>query len=892
MQRRSSSKQRTPLSSIRSNIEQGFQQHRTDTHTTNTNSHHNMSQSTNSNIGNRQSFKLASNSHDTPPVSTRHGTSRSTSNSTNSTSSNSTESTLKSNIHTTSYNINSIHVARETRAEAQMKRLEYAQRKAQQQQQQQGGGEGSSSEKKFLKETETKKQEKDLMNSKIHQEDNTPIPIGSVGNSSTHPTTNTTTNTSNSSNSSIRANHDHPTKHIMETFQQQIEKQQQQIDELKFFHELDQSNNVPPPPTTTSTPTNMNHTNASPSSPTVQQLQHQITFLTTQEEHYKAQMEQLKSKNIDLQATLQALNPKKYANQMTSSEAYKKALRLQSDLLDSKNLLQEESLRRERAETNLDCFKLEANQRMTEYQTKIQELEQEVQERVQDLDDGVNIMKGLEEEILETKALLEEEEQKNDTLMEQFEAFEKEKEYLTEQLTLQLQENQQYVSNMERRFDEEKRILENQCVEFQKEVDIMKERVKDMEEKRKAKDEMMDELQDLQDDMEATIKQMQMTEQEHQQTIADLEDQLEQMKDQVRNSNDKVAAMEQVVATYHENTSIEIQEYASQLEEAHANEAAAREELQEYLSKLKEAQEEIETLCSEMETIHEELEEKRAYAVEADQQIASLTESFKSLNSDKAKQHQYMRDKKKWSMTERTLRQELEDIQREFAEYKSEHSELERERDELNKECFQMDDENRYLKEHVKSLEAKIDKYCSALEENETESMNQIKSLEQELHRVQASASFPPNARHRELNELKAGIRHKDEDIQKLKRMLEEEKQLVAKWKHDALSNRNSTSSAQMRDVKSHSKALNRPEQVYSPFDGFEEDDVVKPFTSELSLEWDEMDNHRTVGTPTKKGNNSPLVQKMVTPDAERRERASIENDAVRRYMRQRRKNF
>jgi chromosome segregation ATPase len=867
-----------PLSSIRSNIEQGYKQREM-----NRNQNENGTTGSNSNT-NRSSFKLASSRHDTPSIRSRRNggstkttnhsvtnathptittststaaapvgsgvittsavTTSTTSNNTSTNTSTTTHSTVRRNASSSNHNTNTatytneaVNAARETRAEAQMKRLEYAQRKAQQQQQQQG-------------DDWTKKQ-------------------------------NTNDNHIPNENDINNVHQENDPKHIIQTFQQQIEKQQQQIDELKFFQELDQSNATSPKedtPTSKSIP--------SSSSDIVQQLQHQITFLTTKEEEYKTQIEQLQSKNIELQASLQALDPKTYANQMTSSDAYKKALRLQSDLLDSKNLLQEESLRRERAEMNLDCFKLEADQRMMEYQTKIQELEKEVQERIKDLDDGVNIMKGLEEEVLETKALLEEEEQKNDTLMEQFEEFEKEKEYLAEKLTAQLQENQQYVADMESRFDEEKRVLEDQCAEFQKEVDIMKERVKDMEEKRKVKDEMMEELQDLQDDMEATIKQMQLTEQENEKTIADLEDQLDKMNEQVRRSNEKVSAMEQVVAIYHEKTSTQIQEYIAQVEEAQANEEVAREELQEYLLKLKEAQEEIETLCSEMEVIHEELEKKRNSADDAEQQIASLTESLKSLNSDRAKQHQYMRDKKKWNVMERTLRQELEEVRKDFATYKAEHLALVQERDELNKECFQMDDENKYLKEHVKSLEAKIDKYCSALEENETESSNQIKSLEQELHRVQASTTFSPNTSNRELDELKTSNHRKDQEIEHLKRMLENEKQLVAQWKNGAFSNGNSSSLSQINSVKtqSSSKPLNSQDQVYSPFHGFEEDDDVQPFRSDLNMEWDEMDNHRTVGSPPKKS--------LISPDTERKERASIENDAVRRYMRQRRKNF
>lgn len=701
--------------------------------------------------------------------------------------------------------------------------------------------------------------------------------------------------------------------------QSQIQSQQQEKD-LQFFQELEGQDSKALPlvrkedvlvPTTTTTTTTTDASSAS--SP------------ASSPNPYLAQMESLKLQNMELQTSLQSIldqttnqsstSPTSNKIIVSSSDAYKKALRLQSDLLDSKIILQEEIARRERAEMNLDCLRLEMEDQRKQQEEWVGGLERLLEERMKDLDDGVLLMKGLEDEILETKALLEEEERKNDQWMEQYGQFEKEKDELAEGLMHQMKEHQENMVRMEERFKLEKQELEDQCVKLQDEIEQMKERVKEMEEKRRLKDEMMDELQDLQDDMEATIRNMQAVDEEKEDRIAELEDHIASLEKDLQDSHEKVRSMEEVVNNYNQMSRQEMQELVDALEEARGKEHKAREESGEYLSKLKDAQDEIELLCSEMETIHIELEQKRVYAEEAEKQIASLSESMKTISTDKAKQHQYMRDRKKWSMTEKALRQELEEVLLAFSKYKEEHGHILEERDELNKECFKMDDENAYMKEQVQSLQAKVDEYCFLLEEKEAESMNQIKALEKELYRAQQQASgisppasSPSLARSREVDALKKATLLKDQEIASLKDMLKNDRNELSKLRDWLNTDPSfpSTKSTVSKDAQkmsstmdsSHAKTLSEPFNAFEHVDddevGADDQDDVQPiqeFTSTHdNLDWDEMDDHMTAHVP----NASTLghqKQRMVTPEDERKERASIENDAVRRYMRLRRKS-
>ena len=670
-------------------------------------------------------------------------------------------------------------------------------------------------------------------------------------------------------------------KSATEQYENQIKEQQKQIDDLKFFQDLDLDK--------ATTNANANTKSIAIANATkLEQMEAQLHKSLADNTHLSQQITQLKSHNIDLQANLHACNPP-----MSTPDAYKKALRLQSELLDARNLMQEEVLGRERAETNLQCVQMESDSRINEKGNLIKDLEKALEERVKDLDDGVAIMKSLEEEMFGVQTTLEEERGLNSELKQKFEAFEMEKNSLAEKLRSELEASKQKVKDMEDRFDREKGELEDNCDDLMQEIENMKGRINDMEMKRKLKDETIQGLEQVEKEHREMISTMK---KDHNAEMDQLKASAEEHAADAKASKEKIEAMEEVVSMYHEKARREIQEFATRAEEASKEETAARQQLQECLLKVDEAEKEIDSLLNDMEFMQKELVEKEAILEdlekshsELSEKCAELSETSRANTTAKAKEHQHMREKKKWSSTEKTLREELANIRQQCSEFRSENKALSSERNELDQVYSQMEEENHFLKKEMTSMEENLEEYSKTLENVEEESTSRTKSLEQELVRLQNMNIVRPSPRpSAQFEEMKTALQSKNKEIERVQKMADAAMNEVRALK------RTSNPSPHFEDL---TPRIKNSSPTFNAFNTDENE--AKRHTSASSspskLEWDEMDNLST----SRKANAAEVVETSSaiqsrrddgTPDFVKQERRAIENDAIRSYMRHRRR--
>jgi hypothetical protein len=631
---------------------------------------------------------------------------------------------------------------------------------------------------------------------------------------------------------------------------EEIKSQEKQISDLKFFQDLDLDKATP-------------NTHQTPViSPEHQAMMQQ---LETENSHYAQTISHLKEDNLNLQANLQACNPT-----MNSSDAYKKALRLKSDLLDSKNLLQEEILGRERAETNLQCVKMESDGKLMEQQNKIVELERNLEERMKDLNDGVHIMKAIEDEMEGVQIELDQEREGGQELRGQFEQFEEEKNKLAKSLGEELETSKAHLEKVEERFDTEKKELEEKCQELEDEVISMKDKVLVMEEKKKK-----------------SLKELKHV---HEKSVLDLRKTLDEQTEETNELQEQLHSMEEVVRMYHEKARGEIQEYGRQAEEANTQEMQAREQLQDCLVKVDDADSEIESLLKDMEMLKNELDDKDVVIKEMEETQSQLSEAVKTYSSGKAKEHQFMRDKKKWATTEKSLREELKAVKDVFSKVSDESKNLVNERDGLDGAFRQMEEENEYLKKNLNVVENDLEKVCAVLESVEDESISRIKSLEQELVRAQNMTSSRPSPRtSTEMSDLKNALRIKDEEIRQVRELASTAMNEVAQLKQR-------TSRASPGPSPS-SEPTPRIKNASPEFNAFQSEERPRNYESRGGSsgddDWDEMDNMRTSKPPKQSPPRQVRSQPhpSVAAESPTPQRRTIENDAIRSYMRHRRRN-
>jgi chromosome segregation ATPase len=620
-----------------------------------------------------------------------------------------------------------------------------------------------------------------------------------------------------------------------------------QLDELKFFQELEKdqqwnedqnvminnksvSSSPPPPP--------------QESLQQIEQLQTQlraaqstVNTLNTENASINTQLVELREETIDLQAKLQFFSPN--SHNMSIPDAYKKALKLQSEVLDVRTLLQEEMLRREGAETNVECMKMEYEKKEMEMTDRIQELGKEVEERVNDLDDGVIIVKGLEEEL--------------EVMTEQYSKAESKVKELQEQL---------YECKT---FEKEKKILEGQCEDFELEVKEMKVRVREIEAKRQMIDEQEKQFQEMGCKLESMTEghkvELNRIEREHQERISAYEQSLDVKVVEVKNLQEKIVAMEKIVTMYHEKARSEVKEFAQQVDNAKQHEAEAREELHEALKQIQDHEDASEQLENEIVEIRDQLDLKEVKLKEANEKVLELSKKAKTQNVMNSKEQQYMREKKKWITMEKNLRKDLRESTEKLINLELNDVVLTDE----NKELMDLIDEVERANEE---LEEESNTFKERLQAFEEESSIRINTLEQKLYRLQKSSPVKE----------KVEVRYNDGHI-----FMQEE---------NVMREIGAFQQSNKRELRVETNNINQNREFK-----FEESDDEDAGLS--------IDNQSRASKPTKvKPRQDEL---MVSPrdvvwrdtdgasmtsskKSKDRDRKSIENDAIRKYMRHRRR--
>ncbi len=724
---------------------------------------------------------------------------------------------------------------------------------------------------------------------------------------------------------------------IQELIQNKIERNEnetivalkKQVDDLKFFQELErekQSNNQHP--TLSSSSTVMGQLNAippslaspssspfRPRSPSRSLLQHQHSQQTTnfntttditqlqldlqaaqttlntlhaENTNLTASLSLLREENIDLQAKLEITH-------LSSPEAYKKALKFKSELLEKENLLQEEILRRERAETNVECLKMEYGSERGELQIKIKELERTIEERNHDLDDGVLIVKGLEEEISITEDSLEKEKAKVKGLEYVVETCKREKQEMKEEVEARLNASKTHNEQIRSIFEKEKKDLEAKCEDFESEIQEMKQRVNEMEEKRHFIEEREEEFKKLEEQWEVErlehkieISRM---ETEHKERVRAYQKSLDGKVGETKSLQEKISAMEMIVSEYHEKARNEIKEYMQGKEDAERKATKSKKELDEARKRIEELEESSTLMETNLDELQEELTTKDSDLAEANEKVSKLSELVKAQTATKKKDHQLIRAQKKFVATEERLRKELEETKEELYSFQTQNEVNSGEIEELTAVVQEIEEENEILRKKVKALMEQNKTFKDELVISDEEARGRINSLEQELCRLQRSSPVKE----------KLEMRYHNGHV-----FMQEEK-LIAEIKTSSKTDKrteepkNETSyrvSSRM-DRRLEDPKYEREYKVSSRMDKTTEErkyeremdrrleDTKYETVSRVSLSsssktrdelmdvaWDEIEGNMTIASKASR---------------EFKERQGIENDAIRKYMRQRR---
>ena len=593
-----------------------------------------------------------------------------------------------------------------------------------------------------------------------------------------------------------------------------ITRLKKEIEDLKFMQELDQNDSKIGQSTNDSS--TKTHLVSLKEQLSVQQ--DQSTQIEAENSLLKHKITSLQDENLDLRATVEASSP----SAMSSTDAYKKALILRSELLEVKNELTQETEKRKIVEGNFEEFKSESSSQMAVMEQANMNYKNDLSTMGGDLQEGVTIMKGLEEELTMTNDVLEREKDKCEKLQKFIENLEIEKKNYMETTSDEM-------DVMEGKFKKEKKSLEEKCKAMEEEITFMKDRVERHTEARR----------------ESVERSLQEKEKEYQEKLRAYEQSLDNKVSENKALQDKITGMEQVIKAYHERARGEIQGFQKDLEDAQKSEANARRELQTYFDKDKETEEIIEALENEFEEAKNELEILREQNIPA-------TLNAKLDAAIKAKGHQYMREKKKWAANEKRSREEFKTLKMECSELREQNHELLNERDDLADMIDRLQEDNQQLKTDLRSMERKHESLIETLETNQ----KRIQSLEHELCRAQSKMS-PVLSSSRtnlsmEIDSLRHSLRRKDEEILSLQSGADLGRRQMGK-----------------QNQEDHFNA-------FGP-----QDEILGSRSSPRDVAWDEMDmdsewNSKSVNE--NKATNAPKTQS----------RRSIENDAVRKYMRRR----
>jgi chromosome segregation ATPase len=593
-----------------------------------------------------------------------------------------------------------------------------------------------------------------------------------------------------------------------------IHRLKKEIGDMKFMQELDQNESKNGRSTNINDSSNKAQLNGLKEQLSVQQ--DQTTQIEAENSLLKHKITSLQDENLDLRATVEASSP----TAISSTDAYKKALSLRSELLEVKNELTNEVTKRKATEKKLQEFENESASQMALMEQANMNFKNDLSTMGGDLQEGVTIMKGLEEELTMAQDDLETEKDKNEKLEELIKNLQSEKKHYLETTADEM-------DVMEGTFNKEKESLEKKCQAMEEEIQGMRDRVERHSEAKR-------------ENMERVLEEK---EKEQHERLRAYEKSLDIKVNENKGLQDKITGMEQVIKAYHERARGEIQGFQKDLEDAQRTEADVKQELQTYLDKDKETEEIIEILESELEETKSELEDLR-------EQNFSAAENAKLDATIKAKDHQYMREKKKWAANEKRTREEFKTLKMECSELREQNHELLNERDDLADMIDSLQGDNKQLKSDLRSMERTLESHTMTLETNQ----KRVQSLEQELVRAQSKAS-PVLSSSRtnlsiEVDSLRHALRRKDEEILNLHSSADLGRQPLGKQNQDDHFN------------------------AFGP-----QDELLGSRSSPRDVAWDEMDMESEWNKKSVNENKTSIKPKIQS-------RRSIENDAVRKYMR------
>ena len=478
---------------------------------------------------------------------------------------------------------------------------------------------------------------------------------------------------------------------------------------------------------------------------------------------------------------------------------------LHSKLLDSKNSLQQEIFRREMAEAH----NKESVERCKVLEEKVVELEGTLDNaKWKDLRTNCS-KKGKKENGGKMMLLFKQfEKEKNELARKYAEELEvsKVKDALTRELMEELDAAKIHLKEMEATFDTEQNELDEKCQELEGEIWVMEDQRKfSLKELEKVHEKSILELQKTLSEKSVEAKELlernhsmeELVKMYHQkarvveesygaeknrleETCRELEEDAKVMKDKVLGMDDKKKKPWKELKQAHKKSVLELHKSLSEKSEE-AEELIEQNRCMEELVKMH--QEDSESMLKDMRMMANDLDEKDAQIEEMAEQISELAEYSvlkehqlqfsaltdklsRTITSAKAKEHQFMRDKKKWSAMENALRDELKSIKKRFGEVAGESKNLKSERGGLDDSLKRVEEENEYLTEKLSTMKIDLEETYEALESVEEESMSRIKSLEQELviaNTMISSGSSPRSVF--EMSDMKSALRSKDDEI-------------------------------------------------------------------------------------------------------------------------------
>lgn len=419
---------------------------------------------------------------------------------------------------------------------------------------------------------------------------------------------------------------------------------------------------------------------------------------------------------------------------MNTASAYKDNLQLKSKLKQRENTLADEILARELAETNLSCFKLESEEDLKNACKEREKLEEkfkiEMMKVVQKERD--NVETRMDAIRLDSSGKLKIAHDKNDEQRIELEdTCQNLKEGVGIMNTLE-EELSQLQDTLDREKEQKKvnqhkiKTLQDQLVERTETNAEMKEDLYYSEQKVK---ELEKAFEDIELEYEKNVNEI---EAKHKVALDGKNENIDELHKRGINMKKNISTSSQIEADAYKLELEEVRkEYGDQLKDYIQQEYMARTELQETKEQLETTKEFVESVNEELISSKEELGHVKNRNLEFSHELKTLRQQ----GPNKRKDQQFLRDKKKWSLTEQKLRQQISDNTKELSHYKDTSQDQIR----LLTSIEELREQKEAIESNMSSMEKTIERYETTVKNNEAEKIekiNRVKSLEQELTKL------------------------------------------------------------------------------------------------------------------------------------------------------------